>query len=358
MSDASTAQMIAAYMEEATVPGFLTSQATRNSFHNSEDVEIDIERDDDDVAVVVSDMTTGGRRNEYSLYTNKRFTPPVYKEEAALNGFDAIKRQAGENPFADVNYQAHMNAAAFKVFRRLERKIRRAVELQWAQVLQTGKLTLTDDGGTTLYELDFGLKSTHEVTVGATWSGGAGTPLSDIADLAEVVRQDGKRSPDQLIFGKTAWDDFIQNTRVKDSLDNRRMEFGVIRPQAAPDAGAAYNGRLTIGTYTFDLWVYDIQYKDPVTGNHLPYVTDDKVIMKSAQSRLDMSWGNVPMAVSPEQRVAPFLPGRMSDRGAMLDLVTNAYAAKDNTGVVIGAYARPLTIPTAIDTIACLDTRP
>lgn len=371
MSDASTKRLVEAYMEEAPPPSFLSSQATRTHFHKSEKIEIDIERDDEDVAVVVTDVAAGARKNEYSRYTSKEFTPPIYKEESTLNGFELLKRQPGDTPYVDPDYQANAVARTFKVFRRLDWKIQRAKELMWSQVLQTGILSLTDGSGNVLYTLDFGMKSAHKAAAGAAWSGllSSATPLTHITDRARLVTRNGKRKPNMLIFGTTAWRYFWQNTYIQALFGIRhegidigrlRQQVGGLGDRAAKAETSArdavYQGRLALDGFEFDLWVYDAEYRHPQTGNMTPYVAADNVIMKHSQSRLDMAYGDIPLAVRPEERVMPFLPTRMSSAERGLDLITNAYAAPDNTGVTVGAYARPLTVPVAIDTLACMDT--
>ena len=172
MSDASTSRMIEMYMEEAEAPMFLAGffRSPPQNFHTSEKVELDIIREDPDVAVVVTDLTVGGRKNESTKYVNKAFTPPVYDEQGVISAFDMIKRSPGQDPFQDPNYAANALREAFAIGRRLERKIRRAIEWQAAQVLQDGTLTLVDSSGTTLYTLDFLAKATHKVTVSVSWA--------------------------------------------------------------------------------------------------------------------------------------------------------------------------------------------
>src|SRR5690606_3217177 len=121
-----------------------------------------------------------------------------------------------------------------KIFRRLERKIRRAIELMASQVLQTAELTLIDNTGASLYTLDFQGKATHFPTVSVSWSAGkagGAVPLLDVANLAQVVRRDGKRRPMQLVFGKTAWQHWSANEDVRGAFDVRRMELGEVAPQ-------------------------------------------------------------------------------------------------------------------------------
>lgn len=358
MSDTSTIRMIEMYMEEASAPLHLAGRfkSPPRNFHDSEKVEIDIMRDDEDVAIVVQDLTAGARMNESTLYTNKSFVPPIFKEQGAIHAYDMIKRRPGVDPFQDPNFGLAASEDAFRIFRKLERKIRRSIELMASQVLQTGTLTLIDDAGVTLYTLDFQAKATHMATVSTTWAldGATGDPIGDLSALGDVVRRDGKHVPTDLDFGKSAWQRFTANADVRALLDNRRMEIGQIRPEARGQ-GASYRGNIWIDHYEYRLWMYDGWYNHPQTGTPTPYISTDNVIMSSETGRLDLSFGSIPRITGPESRALPFLPPRMSDGDRGLDLTTNAWFTPDGEHLMVSAGTRPLTIPTAIDTFARLD---
>ena len=358
MSDASTKHMITEYMEEASAPMFLSGffQSPPRNFHTTEKIEIDVLRDEEEIAVVITDLSADARSNESTLYTNKGFTPPIFKEEGAINAYKLIKRRAGEDPFQDPDFGSNALDESFTIFRRLDRKIRRSVELMASQVLQTGKLTLIDNAGVELYALDFQPKSTHMVTTGTTWhtAGTSGDPLADLASLAEVVRRDGKKQPNKLLFGTSALSRFLANANVKERLDNRAMQLGSIAPESRGQ-GATFQGWVWIGHYKFEIWMYDGFYKHPQTGTLTPYIDTDNVIMTSDGARLDLSYGAIPRITGPEARALPFLPPRMSSSEAGLDLTTNAWITPNGETLMVSAGTRPLTIPTAIDTFGRLN---
>lgn len=357
MSDASTRHMIDMYMEEASAPQFLSGffQSPPKNFHTSEKVELDIERDDEDVAVVITDLSSPGRENEATRYTNKSLTPPVFKEVGTVTAYDLIKRPGGQVDFTDPVYAAEAAKSAFKIARKLEAKIRRSVELMASQVLQTAALTLVDSSGTALYSLNFLPKGTHFPTVGTAWAtnGSTGTPLADIDALAVIVRRDGKRNPNRLVFGAGAFQRFLANADVRARLDNRGMQLGQVAPETRGQ-GATFQGYVWVGQYRYEMWTYDGFYKHPQTGALTPYVGDLKVIMLSDGGRLDLTYGAIPRIAAPSAEVASFLPGRMSNGDRGLDLTLNAWLTENREHLKIQAGTRPLTIPTAIDTFGCL----
>ena len=353
MSDASTKTMIDMYMEEATAPMFLAGffQSPAKNFHNTEKVEIDVLRDDESVAVVIQDLAAGPRANESTLYVNKGFTPPIYDEKGAITAYELIKRQPGVNPFEDPSFGANAASQSFRIFRKLEAKIRRAVELMASQVLQTGELTLKDQNGASVYALDFEPKASHFPVFGTPWAvdGATGNPLSDLETLATTVRRDGKKNPNKLIFGAGAMQRFLANAKVQARLDNRNMSLGQVAPESR-GGGATFMGWVWIGHYRMEMWMYDGFYKDVQTGADTPYVADLGVIMLSEGARLDLTYGSIPMFIAPEARALPFLPPRITSSAAGIAMTTNSWLTEDGKSLMVSAGTRPLTIPTAIDT--------
>jgi hypothetical protein len=357
MAGNSTTHLIEMYVEEATPVPYLTGyfQAPPRNYYTSEKVELDIVRDAEDIAIVIQDLSAGTRENELTYYQNKGFTPPVLDESATLSAFDMIKRLPGQNIFDDPDYLANATEQAFMIFRKLEMKIRRTIELQCAQVLQTGKLNLVDKAGRPLYALDYGPRSSHFVTAGIAWGGGSAVPLTDIANLADVIRSHGRGVPKTAIFGKRAWRDFFADTNVQKLFNMWRVNIGTIEPVRS--GGSSFKGRITIDNYDYDIYVYDGTYLDPQTGSTLNYVSQDSVILLSDNSRLDLTFGAIPLLKRPDSPALQFLPPRISNGDVKIDLTTNAWFTPDGKHLKISAGTRPLAIPTAIDTFGCLTTR-
>jgi len=349
--------MIDTYNEEGQAPLFLAShfKSPPRNFHNTQKVEVDILRDDEDVAVALSSVEQGPRSNEANLFTNKAFTPAIFDEKAPVVAFMGADRRAGQNPFDDPDFVSNATQEAFMSLRLLERKIRRSIELMASQVLQTGIVTLVDKTGAVIYTIDFTPKATHFITTGVTWAedGQTGDPLKDLADLATVIRRDGKQRPDTLIMGAGATRRFLANQKVIDQADNRRFQMGDINPRLE-DQGASFVGRFWIGHYPFDLMQYDGFFRAPGDGLYTSYVDDEKVIMLASQGRLDLTFGSIPMFMGPDQRVLRFLPGQISSADRGMDMTTNTWVTPDGKTLWVSAGTRPLTIPTAIDTFGAI----
>lgn len=363
MSGNTTRRMISAYYQDASPTAFFSGmfQTRPQNFHSSEEIEIDIVRSEEDVSIVIQDLSTGYRMNSDDLYTNKGFKPPIHKEAVPINAFDLIRRMPGQNPFESPDFRANVITKMFNGMRKVEDKIRRAVELQASQVMQTGIVTLTDINGTTLYTLDYKPKSGHFPTAGTSWASATlAEKIGDLTSLCDVVRGNGLMDPDELDIGSTAWENLLQTTGFLDRLDARRADLGTITPMDRRGNGGIYRGVLELGNYKLDVFTYEGRYKDPQTGTSTKYLDDGKVVVRATGGRLDATFGMIPnigAMLGASGRLIPELPSRMSSAEQGMDLFTNVWMSADGEQLFGGVGARPLMIPTAIDTYGCLTTQ-
>lgn len=319
-------------------------------------VAIDIQRFGEDVAIAIK-RCTGPNLNDIDEFTTKEFEPPTYGEAFSLDVCDLLDRMAGVDPFtaAYASDASQFIAKSAQGFVLVDDKISRAVELQASQALQTGKLTLTDKDGETVYELDFKPKITHFPSAGTTWGQASYDPMGDLESLADVIRADGKIDPDTLVYGQASLREFLKNDDVKAALDNRRISIGEIAPRMV-DSGATFYGFIWIGGYEFQMWSYKDTFKHPETGAATKYVDDGSVIMLSTNTRLDMVSAKVPLPLGPDPRVADLLPGRLSSREGSFDVTPNVYPTPNGKQIMGELESRPLLIPVQIDGYGCLTT--
>lgn len=365
MSTESTRRMIELYNQNAGTTAFFSGffRSPRRNFYSSQGVEIDIVRSDEDVAVAIQDLSVGPRMNAADIYTNKQFIPPVFDEAIPLNSFDLLKRMPGRTPFQDPNFRGAIVTRVFDGMQKIERKIRRAIELQSSQVIQTGTVVASDKNGNEVYGIDFSPKATHFPTTGVSWATATGAQmLADIEALVEVIRDDGLADPDQLIFGITAFKRFIGNADVRARFDTRRIDEGSIGRMEIRGEGGRYRGQIDLGNYKLDVWTYNGKYKHPQTGTKTPYMDPDKVVARASDGRLDATFGDIPnigkILGMNGANLVPDLPSRISNGAGSMDLHTNVWLTNDGKQLVAGVGSRPLMIPTAIDTFGCLLTIP
>jgi hypothetical protein len=324
--------------------------------YNGKKIELDIQRFGEDVAVAMK-AGTEANINDMDLVTTKEFTPPAYGEAVPVDVNDLLERTAGIDPYTDAynGYVAKLIAKLNTAFQVIRDMITRAVELQASQILQTGKLTLTNRSGSEVYVLDFKPKAAHFPTVTTAWSAPGANPLGDLAALMAVIRANGQVNPDQAIFGAVALKNFLANAEVKAQLDNRRVEIGEIRPRQ-DRKGATFYGFVWVGAYMLEIWTYPEVFKHAQTGTPTKYVADDKVVVLSSETRLDYTTARVPLPLGPDPRVASLMPGRLLSADDNLDVTPNMYCTPNGKQVMAELESRPLLIPVQIDGFGCIKT--
>lgn len=324
------------------------------NIHKSGKVEIDVVRTGEPMAVPIPSVSTGPRANEASKFVNKAFTPPIFDEMGPIEAWEQINRQPGQNPFEDPDFARSAGTQAMTILRLCSDKVARATEFMASQVMQTGKISLIDQNGNVVYVLDFVAKTSHLVTT-TTWAsdGTTGDPLTDIANIATTIRQDGKVRADKLIFGKGALQRFMANAKVKTTFDKRIFNLADFEV-AQKNEDATYMGPLVVDNYMYEMWRYDGQYEDVQSGTLTPYMADNKVVVASSKGRLDMTYGAIPMFVPPDGRVVQFLPPKILAPDKGIFLTTNAWLTPNGKSMFVSAGARPLPIPTQIDSTGCL----
>ena len=365
MTNAVTRSMQEAYVKaNAKTPGFLSGlfMSSGAHFHNSEEVELDVSRTDEEIAVAIADVSAGYRMNAQSDFTSKTFRPPAYKEAIPLSSFDLLRRNAGDNPFKDPDFRANLITRAYSSISLVEQKIRRAVELQASQVLQTGKLVLTDANGVALYSLDYKPKATHFATVATSWATATGKQKRDDLDaMGEVIRDDGLGDPDRIIMGTAAYEALINDPVTLALLDVRNYDVGRIVSAQMRGNGGTYRGVLEIGKYKYDLWTYGGRFINPQTQAKQKFIDPGKIIMQVSDARLNASFGAIPnigkILGAANQNLLPELPGRISNTSGSMDLFTNTWISQDGDNLFLGVGARPLLQPTDIDSFGCIDTQ-
>ena len=326
--------------------------------YSGDKVEIDVQRFGEKVAVALR-RGTGSNLNDADIVTTKEFTPPTYGEAFPADVSDLVLRTAGVDPYTDAyaGYMGKLMGKLMTYFMLSMDMITRGVEIQASQILQTGKLVLTDFEGDTVYELDFKPKPTHFPTVGTAWSNAGSNKLGDIESLSDVIRADGKVNPTDLWFGAAAWRQFKADDAVLKQFDNRRIFIGEIMPRQV-GSGAVFQGLIWIGSYEYRMWTYPEGYENAQTGAFTKYIADDKVVITSENTRFDRTSALIPLPLGPDPRLAGLVPGRMTDRSMDLDVTPNLWCTPSGEQIMTDLKSRVLLVPVQIDGFGCLDTNP
>jgi hypothetical protein len=342
--------------------GYLTALFTVRPeyFTDSRTFTLDIVRSGEEIAPTVRSLGTGAITIAEDQFTNKEFPFPVYALESPVNIDQLMARQPGENPYltggARVNWMGRVARILIPRFAKMTNMIRRGMEYQAAQVLQTGKIMLTDENGNSTYEVDLKPKLSHfpEVTTG--WSDVANAnPLQDVDALAEVITADGQCDVENLIFGSTAWKNFVQNDGVKALLNKDTLNLGALDPRLV-GKGGKYLGYIDWAAHRYLLWLYDANYNPFGSTDTEKYLSPTKVLFLPNSNALDFRrmFGGIPM-VNPNPILDEIFGGKIEVKGEY-DFRTRVRYDEQKDTFIGEVKSRPILLPISIDRYGCLET--
>jgi hypothetical protein len=292
-----TKKLIDVYKEKNTPTGFL-----RSFFPTVEspalEVSIEVQRGTEKVAVDVV-RGTDGNRNSFTRSTEKIFIPPYYREYLDVTQLQLYDRLFGATEINDAVFAAVINDGAEKLVE-IKNKIERAYEVQCAQVLQTGVVSLISQAS-----IDYKRKAASLVanSAGNTFATGTNDPFAIIGTGCTFLRTIGKASGGvfNLILGATAITDLFGNAIFKTRQNLFNMQLDMVTSPLMDGNGAAYHGTITCGPYRVHLWSYP-QYYDVVAGStvtNTPYIDDKKIVLLPLKPQFKLAFGAVPQLRKP-----------------------------------------------------------
>lgn len=284
-----TNKLQAIYREKVTPTAFL-----RSFFAPVESqtltVSIAVRRGAERIAVDVQ-RGTEGNRNTFSKSSEKLFKPAFYEEFFEATEMDFYDKMWNANGTVEVTTFKMWLDEAVDNLEQLIFKIDRAYEVQCKQVLETGVVILNT--GT---NIDFNRKATSLVAnaAGNTWATGTVSPYVNIEAGCNFIRTKGKSQGTvyNCIMGSEAFQDFMDNTIVKDRNDMQHINLDSIsKPQRVSDA--TLHGQISAGSFKVNIWTYN-EYYDIAGSANLPYIHAKKVIIIPEKPNFKFMYSGIP----------------------------------------------------------------
>jgi hypothetical protein len=220
-----------------------------------------------------------GKLVEDEGFTTNSFKPAYIKDKRLHDPNKAVRRMAGETIGGSMtNMDRHMANLALSSADQLEMLTRRK-EVMAAEVLLTGKATITGEGYPTTV-VDFGRAAGNRkaLTTTARWGESGVKPLADVkAWRAGLLKDHGVRAND-VIMTADAWELFLADAEVVKYLDTRPLSptTDAVKTVNFIELGLDYQGKIGQVRY----WVYSDWYTDD-NGTTQPVLADYSVILAS-----------------------------------------------------------------------------
>lgn len=342
------------------VQGFLSSffRTTEEDYTEAEYVEIDVERNTEAVAPTLRDAKTGAVIVNEDVWRENKYRPPYSAMKKPINLHELMERQPGESDDADAvgTWFGRLVRIITRTLSKYHRMFAKNIELQCAQALQTGKISLTDEKAGVTYELDFGQSASHLPTAGTDWGSSGATPVADITSLCDVIASDGEADPAIAIFGSRAWEDIIADATFEKMIQKDGLGLGSLNP-GLKNKGARFMGWAMFGSHRLELWVYNSKYKTLAGSTKYDYLDKDKVVITTGLEDLDFRvvFAGVPTLGMKEPFVGIVPPVVTYD--GFIRVHNRVFEDEQQDTYTAESKMRALAIPVSIDRVGCLKTR-
>jgi len=330
------------YDEIVGAPSFLQSMFVK-TFSVAKEIHFEVRRGNETISVDIS-RGVEGTRNTFSKSSEKAIIPPYYNETFESTALEGYNRVFGES--AEVNGTNMGNLASNIAYKYLtvEDKVRRARELQAANVLEDGILTLSDG---TIIDYKRKANSKRDTSGSAPWSTAASDVAAQILQDIEFIRTEGKNGAKTFnMIASTKVILALQGTtfftnKANFNTDNVNLvDFGF--PNGTP-YGATLVGKFVVGTNIVFIWGYDETYTN-AAGATVKYLDETKyILMPTTGVRLEMAHGGVPAVTGSGDNAMPVIKKGEFVRMDYMDFRKKAR--------VFETSSAPVAIPVTVDMI-------
>ena len=329
-----------------------------DAFTDADTINLDVVMSGEEIAPAIQDLTTSAITLVEDKFENREIPFPVYALDSPVTVHQLMKRQPGETAIITerVNWLGRLARLLIPKFALMTGMIRRSMEYQAAQVLQTGKITLTDENGNPTYLLNLKPKDTHFPEATIPWGEEGYDPMKDIDPLADVIRNDGQCDVTNLIFEPSAWHDFIRHPWVQEHIKQDGLGLGALDPKII-GKGAKRMGWIDYGANRFDLYIYDGLYTEFGSTQIKKFMLPGTVLLLPATADLDFRryFGGIPNIIG--DPISEELFGGPIQIEGEYDFLPRIYADQKRNTYVGEVKSRPLLLPVSIDRFECLYTR-
>lgn len=329
-----TKMLIEVYKERTTPTSFLRS-FFKVKESPTKNISIEVQRGSEKIAVDVQ-RGTEGNRNSFNHSTEKIFAPPYYREFFDATELDLYDVMMGQGTVDSAVVAAFVDSVADRL-RMLQDKIDRSYELQAAQVLETGIVTLNN--GT---NIDFKRKAGSLVDLTAQpWTNNSYNPLDHLQAGCEWIRKNGKAQGNvfNVLMGSTVKQKFNTNTNITAIADQfTRLNFMDLREPQRASVGGVTHGRIAAGDYILNIWTYP-EFYDTNTVNGNSYLNAKKLIILPENPNFVLAHAAVPQLIGGNTTV---------NKAAY---VIGEYKDERNTAHIYDIKSAGVAVPVAVDQI-------
>lgn len=284
---------MAAAMRQETKSGrfLLDTLFSRVETHDTETIDIDIIKGKRRMAPFQTPRVEGKLVEKLGFTTNS-YKPAYVKPKKVLEASEIVdNRGAGQNVYAMQTPQQRAGIKLAEELNELEEMISRREEWMCAQQLVNGYVDVVGDGVN--YRIDLNLDANHKIVLAGSdmWTDDNATPNDDLAVWARLISKDAGLSANTLIGNSLTIGTYLKHPTVKDALNTRRIDLGLLKPEDLGD-GVSYFGQIAVDGKVLEVYSYDEWYVDDA-GNEQSMIPDGQVVLTSTKADFRRHYGAI-----------------------------------------------------------------
>lgn len=201
-------------------------------------------------------------------FTTESFSPAYIKPKTPVDPDRVLDRQPGEMFQGSLSPEQRRKAIIADILAEHREMIEKRWEWMACEAIVKGSVTVSGEDYPSV-TVDFGRDVSQTITLAGAdlWSATTSTPLDDIEDWNRQMLLLSTSPLTDLVFGATAWKNFIAHADVKDKLETRRgsdMTLETASGIGSSEDMFAYKGQIPGGPR---LWIYSDVYEDEAGAN-------------------------------------------------------------------------------------------
>ncbi|UAT29512.1 major capsid protein [Bacillus badius] len=244
----------------------------------TEEVLLDVRKGKQKMAPFVAPRV-GGVTIERDGFTTTKYKAPRIVPQRPINLEDISSRGYGENIVSLKTPQQRQGELIARDLQDYEDMITRREEWMASQILFYGSAILkgyTDSSNKNFVEQELNYNFTNMETLLGSDIWGAGGDIYSQLDQwrLDLIKKTGV-GPAIAVFGRDALAKFRADSKMREMMNIRNMNFGEIKPIVQAN-GITFIGRLP--ELGLDIYTYDAWYQDD-DGSMKPYVPADRILL-------------------------------------------------------------------------------
>ncbi len=301
-------------------------------------VDVDIQTQPRRMASFVSPRSEAKVTDKAGFITNS-YKPPLVSNKSSVTGDDLVNRVPGEDIYEEgLSPEEREAQHVGMILADLDNMVTRREEWMCIRALFAGQVEVVGDGVSDT--IPFGRLAENVIALPAAarrWDAATAKIIEDLSDWRRICVKNSGLTPDVAVLGTKAANALKENSALMTALDNYRMEFGQIRPDAPDMQGVSFIGTIE----GLRLFAYDEWYVDPADGLAKAMVPEKQVMLCSTMADMRIRYAAVPLATG-------------TDAGSSITLVRGArvpdsWVEKDPATRWVKVASRPLPVPVQIN---------